>query len=335
MKAPVEPNTTPSRMANGWQAPDYDVKKSNGESASTTPWFLGKVHSCISSLLRAGGVPKHIAFIMDGNRRFARMKSLDLAKGHAIGFEKLRETLDWCRNLGVKMVTVYAFSLENFNRDKSEVEYLMDLAKVKFKNLMEEHDLIQTYGVCVRIIGDVSTLPPDLQRVIADMVLMSRDNTNMVLNVAFAYTSRHEITTAVKAVSEGVRSGKILESDISENLIERALFTDDANPPDLLVRTSGEVRLSDFLLWQSGYSCVFFTEVLWPEFSFWNFVDCVVHYQRNRGHIEKAQETYTSKQNFQHHPEDMDRSHERIQAFLDGLRSQRFAYFERIRREIR
>ncbi len=108
----------------------------------------------------------------------------------------------------------------------------------------------------------------------------------MVLNVAFAYTSRNEITAAVKAVSEGVRSGKLLESDISEDLIERALFTDDATPPDLLVRTSGEVRLSDFLLWQSGYSCVFFSDALWPEFSFWDFVDGVMHYQRNRGHIE-------------------------------------------------
>ena len=178
---------------------------------------------------------------------------MEVGDGHALGFEKLRETLDWCLDLGVETVTVYAFSIENFKRSQEEVDTLMDLAKIKFTQLFQKGDLIQKHGICVRILGDIALLPEDLQRVIARMVNVSKHNTKAVLNVAFPYTSRHEVVDAVKVIADGVQQGKLQQQDISEDLIDRCMYTGDDLIPDMMVRTSGEVRLSDFLLWQSGY----------------------------------------------------------------------------------
>lgn len=188
---------------------------------------------------------------------------MEVRAGHALGFEKLRETLDWCLDLGVETVTVYAFSIENFKRSKEEVDTLMALAKVKFTQLFQKGDLIQKHGICVRILGDITLLPADLQQVIARMVNVSKHNTKAVLNVAFPYTSRHEVVDAVRVIADGVQQGKLEQEDISEDLIDRCMYTGDELIPDMMVRTSGEVRLSDFLLWQSGYTCLVFRDTLW------------------------------------------------------------------------
>lgn len=174
--------------------------------------------------LKQGAIPKHIAFIMDGNRRYARQKSMAVGYGHSLGFERLRVTLDWCLNLGVKMVTVYAFSLENFKRSKDEVDYLMRLCKAKLEHLMKENELIEKHGVRINIIGDITKLPRDLQEVVGRIVTRSRKNSTLVLNIALAYTSQHEITEAVKTASTGVKCGLLEQSDVDEHVIEQCLL---------------------------------------------------------------------------------------------------------------
>ncbi|KAG2460685.1 DHDDS synthase, partial [Polypterus senegalus] len=199
---------------------------------------------------KAGPMPKHIAFIMDGNRRYARKLHVERQQGHMHGFDKLAETLRWCLNLDIREVTVYAFSIENFKRAKEEVDGLMELARQKFTRLLEEQDNLQKHGVCIRVLGDLDLLPLDIQKLIAQAVLSTRTHNKCFLNVCFAYTSRHEISNAVKEMAWGVEKGLIKPSDISEFLLEKCLYTSNSPDPELLIRTSGEVRLSDFLLWQ-------------------------------------------------------------------------------------
>ncbi|XP_045196592.2 dehydrodolichyl diphosphate synthase complex subunit DHDDS-like [Mercenaria mercenaria] len=246
------------------------------------------VHKMCSSILKAGPVPQHIAIIMDGNRRFAKKNSMERAEGHLKGFDKLAETLEWCLNLGILEVTVYAFSIENFKRSKDEVDCLMELARQKFARLLEEKEMIQKHEVCVRVLGNLSLLPEDVQQTVAEVINLSKNNTRATLNVCFSYTSRDEICTAMREMAEGVERGEIMESDISEELLEKCLYTNQSCHPDLLIRTSGEVRLSDFLLWQSTFSVLSFLEVLWPDFSIWHLYAAVLHYQRNYTAVTNA-----------------------------------------------
>ncbi|PIK50837.1 putative dehydrodolichyl diphosphate syntase complex subunit DHDDS [Apostichopus japonicus] len=232
---------------------------------------------------------KHIAFIMDGNRRYARKSSIDRQEGHLQGFNKLAETLQWCLDLGITEVTVYAFSIENFKRSKDEVDGLMHLARQKFEKLLEEKNEIMKHGVCIRVLGDLTLLPKDVQEVVADAMYISRNNTRAILNVCMAYTARHEITNAFKEVSWGVSKGLLKPSDISEEVLEKCFYTSHSPDPDLLIRTSGEVRLSDFLLWQH-YSVLAFVEVLWPEYSIWHFFQGILYYQMNQKQVQLARD---------------------------------------------
>uniref|UniRef100_A0ABI8A2S1 Alkyl transferase n=1 Tax=Felis catus TaxID=9685 RepID=A0ABI8A2S1_FELCA len=209
-----------------------------------------------ANIIKAGPVPKHVAFIMDGNRRYAKKRQVERQEGHSQGFNKLAETLRWCLNLGILEVTVYAFSIENFKRSKSEVDGLMDLARQKFSRLMEEQ---------------------------------------CFLNVCFAYTSRHEISNAVREMAWGVEQGLLDPSDISESLLDKCLYTNHSPHPDILIRTSGEVRLSDFLLWQTSHSCLVFQPVLWPEYTFWNLCEALLQYQMNHSMLQKARDMYAEE----------------------------------------
>lgn len=202
-------------------------------------------------------------------------------QGHVLGFEKLAETLDWCLQLGIKEVTVYAFSVDNFKRSKEEVEGLMELARQKFSQVLQRKELIMKYGVRVKVLGDLTLLPKEVLEQVARAVIMSQDNKNAFLNVCFAYSSQHEMTEAIKRMATGVEEGLLLPNDVTEELLEQCLYTGESPPPDLLIRTSGEVRLSDFLLWQSSYSCLSFQDVLWPEFSVWNLFSSILQYQNN------------------------------------------------------
>ncbi|KAL1776712.1 dehydrodolichyl diphosphate synthase complex subunit DHDDS isoform X1 [Sigmodon hispidus] len=239
-----------------------------------------------ANIIKAGPVPKHIAFIMDGNRRYAKKCQVERQEGHSQGFNKLAETLRWCLNLGILEVTVYAFSIENFKRSKSEVDGLLDLARQKFTCLMEEQEKLQKHGVCIRVLGDLHLLPLDLQEKIAHAVQATKNYNKCFLNVCFAYTSRHEITNAVREMAWGVEQGLLEPSDVSESLLDKCLYSNHSPHPDILIRTSGEVRLSDFLLWQTSHSCLVFQPVLWPEYTFWNLCEAILQYQMNHNALQ-------------------------------------------------
>ncbi|XP_052000421.1 dehydrodolichyl diphosphate synthase complex subunit Dhdds-like isoform X2 [Xyrauchen texanus] len=241
---------------------------------------LRLIERLTANILKAGPMPKHVAFIMDGNRRYAQKKHVERKEGHTQGFDKLAETLRWCLNLGIHEVTVYAFSIENFKRSREEVDGLIELARQKFSRLLTEKENLEKHGVCIRVLGDLTLLPEDLQQLIAKAVVSTRAHNKCFLNVCFAYTSRHEIANAVKEMAWGVEQGLIKSSDVSEGLLSQCLYSSNSPNPDLLIRTSGEVRLSDFLLWQTSYSCLVFQSILWPEYSFWNLCDAILQYQK-------------------------------------------------------
>lgn len=247
---------------------------------------------CVN-VVKSGRVPRHVAFIMDGNRRFASKTNVKRVEGHQRGFDKLAETLQWCLELGISEVTVYAFSIENFKRSPEEVDALIDMARAKYQRLLEEKDKLMEEGVCIRVIGNLSLVPEDIRKMIAEAMLMTKDNKKATLNVAFAYTSRDEITNAIIDIVEGAQNGEIQEDDIDENLISNCLYT--KSDPDLLIRTSGEVRFSDFLLWQIKEANICFANVLWPEFNIWNLLACVLKYQVNYN-----QENYVKSNSFKH-----------------------------------
>lgn len=236
----------------------------------------------------SGQVPQHVAFIMDGNRRYARKHNVQKIEGHSKGFDRLAETLHWCLELGIKEVTVYAFSIENFKRTKEEIDALMDLARQKFQRLLDETDKLMEHGVHIRIIGNLDLLPLDLQKMMAKAMFVTRNNSKAVLNIAYAYTAREEITQCVKQTVEGVVDGVLTPSNVTQDLLSKTMYTNHSPTPDLLIRTSGEVRLSDFLLWQVSCSCVYFTDVLWPDFTVWHLLAAVFYYQRCHQQLKDA-----------------------------------------------
>ncbi|XP_028028591.1 dehydrodolichyl diphosphate synthase complex subunit DHDDS [Bombyx mandarina] len=251
---------------------------------------------CIK-VIKTGRVPQHIAFIMDGNRRYAKKNSVDKSTGHHKGFDKLSETLKWCLDLGIPEVTVYAFSIENFKRSKEEVDALMELAREKFQNLLDEIDQIDEWGVRVHVAGRLSLLPEHLRSLVSKVMLATKDNNRLCLNIAYAYTGRDEISRAASRIIDGVKENKISPENIDEELISQSL---DLGEPELLVRTSGEVRLSDFMLWQISNTVLYFTDVLWPEFTIWNLLAAIIHFQRNAPPIkaEDTNETAHEKEEF-------------------------------------
>ncbi|KAG8189873.1 hypothetical protein JTE90_023379 [Oedothorax gibbosus] len=226
---------------------------------------------------------------MDGNRRFATKYGMEKLEGHYLGFEKLSETLEWCLDLGVKEVTIYTFSIENFKRPKEEVNGLMNLSREKFRDLLQEKDKLVKYGVCIRVFGDITLLPVDLQMLVAEAILETYKNTKTFLNVCLAYTSREEITSAVKDIATEVANGNLKECDISESLLDQSMYSYKSSKPDIVVRTSGEVRLSDFLLWQSSYSVLSFFKVLWPDFRIWHLFLAVLYYQHYCGNLKEIE----------------------------------------------
>ncbi|XP_037955381.1 dehydrodolichyl diphosphate synthase complex subunit DHDDS-like [Teleopsis dalmanni] len=231
------------------------------------------------NILRAGGhTPKHIAFVMDGNRRFAKVEHIEKVEGHSKGFDTLSNVLRWCLDLGINEVTTFAFSIENYKRSQEEVNGLFDLARDKFKRLIDEKDKLKEQGVCIRVIGNLSLLPTDLQELIHDAMIATEKNNKLFLNVAFSYTSRDEITQAVEKIL--LDGDELQAEDISECLLDKCLYTRDSPEPDLLFRTSGETRISDFLMWQLESTVLYFTKVLWPQLTIWLFLAGIFSYQK-------------------------------------------------------
>ncbi len=213
------------------------------------------------------GKPEHVAIILDGNRRWASEKELNPWLGHKKGADTVEQLLGWCEKLGVKSVTLYAFSTENFRRTPEEVKEIMDIAEVEFRKLLTD-ERIHRNKVHVKVIGRVNLLPESLQKLIADVEEATANYDNQFLNFAFAYGGRAEIVDAAKIIAEKVKTGELDIDDVNESTVEKYLYTSHMpnQEPDLIVRTSGEERLSGFLLWQAAYSELCFLDVYWPDF---------------------------------------------------------------------
>lgn len=213
--------------------------------------------------------PRHIGIVMDGNRRFAKMLGSDVGYGHKVGADKLREMLNWCFECDVPVITVWGFSIDNFNRNESEVTGLLKLFEIKTREMVDSADL-HGNQVRVRFIGKLDLLPASLQEAIADVEGATRHYERFVLNIAIAYGGREEISDAfVEYLSQKKRAGRDLQDaidDFSPEALERHLYTSGLPEPDLLVRTSGEVRMSGFMLWQSCHSEYYFCDTNWPAF---------------------------------------------------------------------
>ncbi len=224
-------------------------------------------------------IPKSIAIILDGNGRWAERRNLPRAMGHKAGCETLEKTVEDCVRLGVECLTVYAFSTENWKRSALEVGALMKLLRFYMVKLI---DVANKNNVKAVMIGDESRFEPDIRKGIKKLIEATKNNTGMIFAFAINYGGRDEIKRAVENIANDVESGKISKSDISEELISSYLDTKDLPDPDLLIRTSGELRVSNFLLWQIAYSEFYITDTLWPDF--------------NKEELLKAIESYSHRQ---------------------------------------
>lgn len=231
----------------------------------------------------AGPVPAHIGLILDGNRRFARGMGLEATLGHQYGVNKLREVLEWCLDLDVRHVTLYVFSTENFGRSNAEVECLLDLFVRESARLLQEPRM-KSGRVRVKIIGQRDRLPEKVVAASEALELSTAGHDGMLLTIALAYSGRQEITDAVKSLlasaAAGGRSLEEVAAGLKTEEIERYLYTEGTPDPDFIIRTSGEQRLSGFLIWQAAYSEFYFCDVLWPAFRRIDFLRAVRTYQR-------------------------------------------------------
>lgn len=209
-------------------------------------------------------IPKHVAIIMDGNGRWARKRAMPRIAGHHEGMKTVRKIVKEANKIGIEVLTLYAFSTENWKRPREEVDFLMKLPGEFLNTFLP--DLIKE-NVQVRIMGKKELLPLHTVKAVEEAINKTKNNSGLILNFALNYGSRDEITAAVKALATEVKQGRLEPSQIDDSMIEQHLMTHDLNDPDLLIRTSGEVRLSNFMLWQLAYSEFWFTEVLWPDFS--------------------------------------------------------------------
>jgi len=223
-----------------------------------------------------GSTPSHIAIIMDGNGRWAKKQGQMRLYGHSIGVESVRETLTAAKNIGVKYLTLYAFSTENWNRPQEEIDGLMNLL---VRTIANEVDELNKSGVRLLTIGDRAGLPIECQEELASAMQQTSGNTEINLILALNYSSRWEITHAMKTIGERIEAGKLTANSITDQTISEYLTTAEFPDPELLIRTSGEHRISNFLLWQIAYTEFHFTEVLWPDFKEADLYKAVIDYQ--------------------------------------------------------
>ncbi len=226
-------------------------------------------------------IPHHIAVIMDGNRRFAQQQGLEPTVGHELGRDTLENVVDWCLEIGVKVLTVYAFSTENFERNPGEVVHLMDLFEENFYKMADD-DRVHDNEISVRAIGRTELLPARVQEAIAYAEERTRDYDTYHYNIAVAYGGREELVSAIQDIASEVQAGKLAPGEISEATVAERLYTHPLPDPDLILRTSGEERISNFLLWQLAYSELYFADVYWPGLRKVDFLRAVRDYQRRK-----------------------------------------------------
>ena len=228
------------------------------------------------ALSEINAIPQHIAIIMDGNGRWAKKRGLPRTAGHTAGAEAFRRIANYCRTLGVKYLTVYAFSTENWKRSEEEVSGIMRLLG---KYLQEALRDMEKNRVCFRFFGDLSRLSPQLQKLCAEAVNQSAEY-DVQVNFCLNYGGRDEIVRAARAFAQDVSDGKYSSSDLTEELLSTYLYSKDVPDPELIIRPSGEMRTSNFLLWQSAYSEFVFMNVLWPDFGPKDLDEAIAEYQR-------------------------------------------------------
>lgn len=241
----------------------------------------------MSKPLNQKNIPTHVAIIMDGNGRWAKAQGEDRLFGHSNGVESVRETLKCARELGVKFLTLYAFSTENWGRPQSEIEGLMQLLVASIHGEIE--GLCQN-GVRLITIGDTGKLPEDCVLSLSEAMDKTKNNQEITLILALNYSSRDEIIRACNRIAEKVKEGSVAPGEITQKHIEQALDTADIPDPELLIRTSGEFRVSNFLLWQLAYAEMHFTKVFWPEFRRQHFIEAIYDYQTRERRFGKTSE---------------------------------------------
>lgn len=246
----------------------------------------------LKELIDIDKLPQHIAVIMDGNGRWAKQQGKHRVFGHSNGVKAVRETSEACAELGVKYLTLYAFSTENWNRPQEEVGALMELllktVRLEIKTLMKN-------DIRLRAIGNLEALPKATLRELNDAIEKTAGNKRMDLILALSYSGKSELTKAVQNISADVASGKISKNDISEELISKYLYTTNIPDPELLIRTSGEKRISNFLLWQLAYAELYFTDLFWPDFNKQELYKAILDYQQRQRRFGKTGEQIQSQ----------------------------------------
>jgi undecaprenyl diphosphate synthase len=232
-------------------------------------------------------LPKHIAIIMDGNGRWAKQRGFIRAFGHENGTKAVKIAIETSAKLGIEFLTLYAFSTENWNRPKLEVETLM---KLLIKSIKEELKTLQKNNIKLNTIGDLEKLPKSTQKALLDVIEKTKDNTRLTLTIALSYGSREEIVNTVKNICNKVKNNIISIDTIDDSIINEHLYTQNLPDVDLLIRTSGEHRISNFLLWQIAYAELYFTPILWPDFKEEDLYEAIISYQKRERRFGKTSE---------------------------------------------
>ena len=237
-------------------------------------------------------LPQHVAVIMDGNGRGAKSRDQERTFGHKNAIKAVREVINACNEVNIPYLTLYTFSTENWNRPTEEVNTLMDLLS---STLLQEAEEIFSKGLRIHAIGDLDRLPDTVREQLLNIIELTKNNNKGNLILALSYGSQREILNAVKEISKKVKDGEVDINDIDEKLFENHLYTKDFPPVDLLIRTSGEVRISNFLLWQIAYAELQFLDTLWPDFTKEDFFQCIVNYQSKERRFGKTSEQIAEK----------------------------------------
>ncbi|MBS7230100.1 isoprenyl transferase [Flavobacterium psychroterrae] len=232
-------------------------------------------------------LPKHLAIIMDGNGRWAKQQGFLRAFGHENGTKSVKKTITTCAKLGIEYLTLYAFSTENWNRPKLEVEALM---KILINSLKKELGTLQENNIKLNAIGNLDKLPKSAQKELLDVIDKTKNNTRLTLTLALSYGSREELVNAVRIISDKVKNNIISIDAIDDSIINEHLYTQNLPDVDLLIRTSGEHRISNFLLWQIAYAELYFTNVLWPDFKDQDLYEAIISYQKRERRFGKTSE---------------------------------------------
>lgn len=273
------------------------------------------LRSLSAEALSYGPIPQHVAFIMDGNRRYAEQNRKRNIEGHVDGYQSLIRALEWSLELGIRCVSVYAFSVDNFRRRPDEVDALMDLATEKLRLMVAEEEVLRRHGVQVRVVGDLSIIPRHVRLAAEEVMRRTSNHDQAVLNICFSYTSSRELQQAMEEVAQtmarthrpggekscepsartcGHNSGRCTSANIID-VLDDHMYTAGCPPVDLMIRTSGESRLSDFLMFQSRHAILHFSHVLWPNFSFMDLVKAILSYQSQSCALQRSLRRYDSK----------------------------------------